>query len=134
MGMELKYIKHYWKFCNNEPTAEAKDSREKVANFYKSIDVHIAFRPHGVFAPFKTPLKLANSGAYGVPTVCFPEANYVKEWPGCFIPALNMNEMIEGIKKLKEDKVYYQEMSKKVIERAEPYHVDNILKLYKKLT
>jgi glycosyltransferase involved in cell wall biosynthesis len=133
IGLELIWHKHYWRHFNNWPTEEGKDSREKVCRFYKRMDINLAWRPQGVFAPFKTPLKLANAGAFGIPTVSYPEDNYVKEWNGFFIPVHNIDEIIAEIKKLKEDKVYYADWSKKALERAEPYHVDHILEMYRRL-
>ena len=61
------------------------NTRLDVVNFYKSIDIQISFRDKTCTNTWhernlKNPLKLANAGSFGIPTVCYPELNYQREF------------------------------------------------------
>ncbi|KKL03735.1 hypothetical protein LCGC14_2623170, partial [marine sediment metagenome] len=52
-----------------------KFTREDVCEFYKTIDIQIAFRTPGkeVRPPiFRNPLKVFNAGSFKIPTVAYP--------------------------------------------------------------
>lgn len=128
-------------------TEEKPITRTDIVNFYKSIDIQIVFRPDmtmsekarvkhnmGDARPLRNPLKLINAMSFGIPTVAYPEEDYVAELDGYFLPATNIDEVIEKVKKLKEDTVLYQTMASAGIRKAEEYHIDNIAKLYAQLT
>jgi hypothetical protein len=51
-------------------------TRDEVIRFYRSIDLQICFRRDQPHAELKNPLKLANAGSFGVPTIAFPELSY----------------------------------------------------------
>jgi len=105
--------------------------RRGVINFYRNVDIQIAWRPNA--DEFRNPLKLSNAGSYGIPTVAYPEESFVSEYDGCFIPAMSIDELITKVKELKDNPDLYNYMAKKVIARAEKYHIEHIAKLYKKL-
>lgn len=127
IGVELKINTTYKK-------------REDVVNFYKQIDIQILFRTcytvinkrvsEGLL---RTCLKLQNASSFGIPTVSFPEPGYVEEYEGLFIEAYSLDSLIDGVKALKESKELYNSYVTKGLEKAEQYHIDNIIKLYKKL-
>lgn len=110
-------------------------SRYDVSYFYMNIDVQICWRPHvnGAHAKLHNPLKLANACSFGVPTVAFPEDNFLKEFAGCFLPAESKEEIINIVKELKEYGDLYDEMSLIGIERARNYHIENVAKMYEGL-
>ncbi len=129
IGLELKYEKDYWGFY--------KDNREKVVEFYKNIDIQIAWRPKAwspSFEPFRRPLKLINAGSFGIPTVAYPEPSYVDEFKGCFIPAKTIDILLRHVIGLKDNKEYYNKFVQRALKKAEEYHIDRIAKLYLKLT
>jgi hypothetical protein len=116
---------------------EGSGGREKVCRFYRAIDIHLTFRRDGgnrnLVPAIKNPLKLANAGSFGVPTVGFPEVSYVDEWDGCFMPAHSLDELLMWCDRLVREPKLYQEMSGTAIRRAADYHIDVIVEKYKEL-
>jgi len=105
--------------------------REDAADFYKNIDILvIGAWELGDYSIHKTPTKIINAASFGVPTVAYPLQSY-KEIEGYYLPANNMKELLAGLKKLKAE---YDQWPDKLIKMAEPYHIENIVKLYQKLT
>ena len=131
IGLDLKYEQDYW---NTYKSNSEYEQRINVAMFYLTLDIQVVWRPRRwrphSFDPFRNPNKLGNSAAFGIPTVAFPEDNFVREFDGCFIPVHSIPEMIAECKKLKDDKKYYQYYALKGLKRAEKYHIDNLEKLY----
>lgn len=128
IGLELKYEEDYWNFYGED--------RQKVVDFYKSIDIQIVWRPKGWsprFATLRIPLKLSNAGSFGIPTVCYPEPDYEAEWSGKYLAVDKMDDLIEWVEKLKENKFFYKRFKDVVIKKAENYHIENVAKLYKEL-
>lgn len=119
----LKFIAYYY-FKN----------RQDLVGFYKEIDFQII--PHfGYFDDstiYRTPTKMINSASFGIPTISVRKSGY-KEWEGNYIPAHDIDSLIKEAKKLK-NKDYFEGWSKKIIKAAEPYHIENIAKLYRQLT
>ncbi|MBW8001492.1 MAG: glycosyltransferase family 4 protein [Planctomycetes bacterium] len=111
--------------------------REDICNFYKQIDIQITFRNietvSNIPSELKNPLKLTNAGSFKIPTVGYPEPNYVREMDGCFIPAENLDKIVEACLALKEDEDMYKKYSELAFTRARHYHIDRIIKLYKVL-
>jgi hypothetical protein len=121
IGIELKtFIK--WQF---------KD-RQEVVDAFKQIDVQLVWRPNsdGVL---RNPLKLTNACSFGIPTVAYPEENFIQEFKGNFIPAGSISDLVNSVYKLKSSDKFYEEYAEAGIEKAEEYHIDNISKLYLKL-
>lgn len=121
IGVELRlFIK--WQF----------GSREEVVEAYKQMDVQLIWRPRsdGVL---KNPLKITNANSFGIPTVAYPETNFVEEYNGYYMDARSIDYMIMAVKQLKENKTLYDSYAKKCLEKAEEYHIDTISKLYLRL-
>ena len=136
IGLELLYDQDHWKHYNNEPNKEGKDSREKVVNFHKKIDLQIVWRPEAwskSYDPLRSPLKLENAGSFGIPTVAYPEPSYADEFGDSFIHAQSIDHLVEECRKLKENYDYYKHYSQKVLRRAEDYHIEKVSKLYLEL-
>jgi len=130
IGMELKYEEDYWNVYKGN---KQQEMRLNVADFYLSLDVQVVYRPQAKYkllAPFANPNKMGNSASMGIPTVAYPEKSYVREFEGCFLPANNIDEMIEWLRKLKDDPILYEDVAKKNLERAEFYHIENVAKMY----
>jgi len=126
---ELKKHGFEFKFCN------LYTCREDVVNFYKTIDIQICWRPHvmGLHALLHNPLKLANACSFGIPTVAWPEANFVEEFFGLFVPATTPERLWESIEELRHNRVLYQFLSENGIAAAEDYHIEHVSKLYDSL-
>ena len=107
------------------------NGRRGVGWFYQTVDIQIAWRPNA--DEFRNHLKLSNAGSYGIPTVAYSEESYVSEYDGCFIPARSIDELIIKVKELKDNPDLYNLMAKRVMARAENYHIEHIAKLYQKL-
>ena len=105
-------------------------NRADVVDFYKKIDIQITWRP--IPHHLKNAMKLYNAASFGIPTVGYPElAN--KEFEGYYIQATTIDQLIDGVKKLKDNPEYYNEFSKKIVKKAAEYHISKIAKLYKNL-
>ena len=122
IGLNFKYSKKY-------------ETRLDVINFYKSIDIQVvgAYIKGKASRPLKNPLKIANAGSFGIPTVSYPESSFVDEFGECFVRANTIKQSILQCKKLKEDKTFYEDIAGKVLERAENFHISKIAPLYQQL-
>lgn len=136
LGLNLKWELPYLdkdgnllfkKFLHVYPT------RERVVNFYSDVDIQVTYRKNTPNPKLRNPLKLENAGSFGIPTVAYPEEDYVDEWDGFFIPATDSDEILHSLWELKNNYDYYKEWSKKVIGKAEEYHIEHIAELYKNL-
>jgi len=129
MGLELKYEPDYWDFY--------KEDRQKIVDFYKDIDIQIVWRPSGWsprYGYLRSPLKLSNAGSFGIPTVSFPEPDYVKEWSGAdCIYENNIDDFFRWVKMLKESEHFYRAYAKGAYRKAEKYHISNMDQYYSKL-
>lgn len=118
----LKFITYYnWK------------SRQDVIDFYKQIDFQVVIYS-GSFNDYditRHPNKLVNAASFGIPTLSKWKAGY-KEFEGNYILIQGIEDMILEVEKLK-NKDYYEEWSSRVTRAAEPYHIENIAKMYRQL-
>ena len=133
IGLNLIYHEKFWRTYGSIP---GREMRVEVYNFYKQIDIQIVWRPKYKYpaeGPFKNPNKLENAGAFGIPTVSFPEPSFVREWNRCFIQVNSVRRLIKVCDRLKNDPRYYRWYARKALARAEDYHIDKIAKLYLKL-
>jgi len=123
IGLKFIYTRHY-------PT------RQDVVDFYKTIDIQVMHKYNRSSAIWmlKNPLKLANAGSFGIPSVAYPEANFLEEFKDCFIEAETFDEMINQCRKLTENETFYQAVATKALARSRNYHIDKIAPLYKKCT
>jgi len=106
--------------------------RQDAIDLYKSIDILVVgswkLKEPG---PYKIPTKLINAASFGIPSVAYPMLGY-KEIEGYYTRANNMEELVEGVTKLK-DESYYNAWSEKVSKMAEKYHISEITKRYLEL-
>jgi len=109
--------------------------RQMVLDFYKGIDVHLTFRIEHKrnLLMHMNPLKLNNAGSFGIPSVSFPEPAYKEEWQDSCLWGENIDEIITGVQRLASDRDLYKEMSEKASAKAEEYHIDRIIPLYREL-
>ena len=122
IGLEWHFEVHY-------------HTRRRVVAFYRTIDIQLCFRPthpRGILNHLNT-LKLANAGSFGIPTVALPEPAYSEEWPDACVFGDGMYDIMLKIKSLKENPQLYAECSNRASLRAEEYHYENILPLYRAL-
>jgi hypothetical protein len=98
-----------------------------------NLDIQVVWRQWLNFPELNNPLKLANACSYGIPSVCYPEVSYVKEFDGCFVSVKTIDELVDQVKRLKEDEKFYDEMREKGLKKAEEYHIENISKYYRAL-
>lgn len=105
-------------------------NRKDVVDFYNKIDIQVIWRPK--YIRLKNSLKIANAMSFGIPTVAYPERAFqdVKDY---YISSKNIDYMLDEIRRLKEDKEYYDTYARIGIAKAEEYHIDEISKLYKNL-
>ncbi len=109
--------------------------RQDVLDFYGEIDLQLAFRLDDkdgrVFGELKNPLKLNNAGSCGIPTIAWPEANYLSEWKGGFWEAKSIEDIVSIIENMTLES--YKSMAYQALGRAEYYHIERILPLYMEL-
>ena len=108
------------------------DDRQEVVDFYKQIDIQLVWRPEsdGVL---RNPLKLINAMSFGIPTVAYPERDFVEEFSGCFIEASSIELLLTYVQGLQRDSDLYKTIFNLALEKSKYYHIDNISKLYFKL-
>jgi len=106
-------------------------TREKVVEFYQSIDINLCFRTSAGF--LKNSLKIYNAGSFKIPTIAFPERCYVNECSGAFISVLNTYDIVRVVKHLRSNKGVYDHFATVAHTIAKQYHIDEVVKLYKEL-
>jgi hypothetical protein len=116
-GMELVELSHF-------------ETRKGIQDFYQDLFVQIVWRPYR--RKMGNPLKLVNGASFGVPTIALKEECF-KELDGYYRPVSTLDEFFYKLDKFRNDPVYYQEYSSKLINKAEEYHIDKIAELYKQL-
>jgi hypothetical protein len=107
-------------------------TKQDALDLYKQIDIFVFGDWDSLDHPFRIPTKIINAASFGIPSVAFPMmAN--KENEGHYLHARNMEELVAGVEKLK-DETYYKEFTEKLIPWSENYHISKIAELYRKLT
>lgn len=108
-------------------------NRQDVVDFYQKIDFQIIsmFGVYNDFDPFRHPTKIINAASYGIPTIATWKAGY-KEFKDYYIPVFNLNELLKETEKLKEFD-YYDQLSKRIIEPTEAYHISQVAQKYRDL-
>lgn len=110
------------------------ENRIDVCNFYQSIDIQLCFRKlPDEQVMLKNPLKLANAGSFKIPTLAYPEPSYLAEWNERFIRVENLDQIVQRVEILKESSAAYETSAERAFERAEKYHIDKVIPLYKAL-
>ena len=106
-------------------------TKQDALNLYKQIDIFICGDWDGLDHPYKIPTKIINAASFGIPCVAYPMmAN--KELEGYYLPARNIEEMLAGVEKLK-DETFYNQMVEKIVPMAEDYHISKIANEYRNL-
>lgn len=118
----LKFITYYY-----------FKTRQDAVDFFKQIDLLVVgrFGFPDVGEIFRHPTKMISAASFGIPTVANWKMGY-KEFEGNYIPVNNIDSLVAEVEKMK-NKDYYDVFAKKIIDTAEPYHIENIAKLYKEL-
>jgi len=122
-GLNFKYL-----LCEDKTV-----TRMDVVNFYKTIDIQLAFRlPDKDVRPqiYRNPLKLFNAGSFRIPSVAFPEFAYTTCAGTMFLEAVDINNVVDKCYQLKEDKGLYAFYADRVYEWAKQFDIANIAKLY----
>jgi glycosyltransferase involved in cell wall biosynthesis len=70
--------------------------------------------------------------SFGIPTVSYPEPCF-SELRGYYLKAENIDKLVEKIGWLRDKPELYKKYSDMGIIKSEDYHIENIIKLYKKL-
>lgn len=104
--------------------------RQDIIDFYMNIDLQIVWRPYKKV--LSNPLKIVNAASFGIPTVALDEPAFA-EVSGAYIPAKYNEELITFVEAFKENPDFYEMYKEDCLRIAEPYHIDNIIKLYKEL-
>lgn len=114
--------------------------RTSVTHFYKHIDVQIVWRPYihkfykkTPYTGLVNPFKIVNTASYGIPTIALDEPPF-KEMEGCYMPVHSEEEFFKALDTLRSDEGLYKSISETCLKKAEPYHIENIAKLYQALT
>jgi hypothetical protein len=107
-------------------------TRSDALDFYKSIDILVIADWDSKNHDFRIPTKIINAGSFGIPTVASRMLGN-EELEGYYVEANNMDELVAGVEKLK-DEVYYNEISNKILALSENYHISKVAEYYKKLT
>ena len=133
IGLTLLYEPEYW---NTYKSTKRREMRLNIMDFHKVMDIQVVWRPRGFSGsqdPFRNPNKLGNASACGIPTISYPEKNYVREWGRDFVQANSIEQMVGLIQMLKDYPEVYKRIAQKALERAEMYHIENIAKRYRAL-
>ena len=107
-------------------------TREDAIDFYKSIDILVIADWDSKNHHFRIPTKIINAGSFGIPTVASPMLGNEEELKGYYVEAKNIDELVEGVKKLK-DESFYKEMSDKILALSENYYIEKVAEYYRKL-
>ncbi len=110
------------------------EDRINICSFYKSIDVQLCFRNNDSEASrLKNPLKLANAGSFRIPTISYPEVSYVAEWAGAFARVTDLDQIVRGVKVLRDSEAAYDNLADAALKKSKEYHIDKVIPLYKEI-
>jgi len=112
---------------------ETPFNRDEVCKFYRSIDLQLCFRKVSPFPEFKNPLKLANAGAFGIPTIAYPEAADDEFGRQNYVQISDFSEAITWCSRLKDDDQLYQSLSAKALAASSAYGIVNIINRWLKV-
>jgi len=112
-------------------------TRQDIVDYYKTIDLQLCFRLpgtiHNLVPQLRNPLKLANAGSFGIPTIAYPEPSYVDEWDGSFFPIGGLQGLIHWVDEIKRDWEVYAFMRYLAVNRAKQYYIDNVIANYRRV-
>jgi len=105
---------------------------EEATAFYRTIDINISFRKpricSGLPPEMKNPLKIINAASFGIPTVGKDEAPF-EEFP-LSIQVNSLGELVAACERLQKTAPFFKPQ---LVDRAQEYHIDNIVRLYDEL-
>lgn len=106
-------------------------TRQDAINYYKQIDIQLLAYDTIEKPPnhAEHPTKIINAASFGIPTIALKRPAY-KEVEGYYIQLRNLDSLVEQVRETIKD---YDQWSKKVIDKAEEYYIDNIAGLYHEL-
>lgn len=110
------------------------ETRDDASKFYEQSDFQVVWYsgiPEDIGRYYKYPGKIINAASFGVPTIAQKIEGH-QEMEGFYIPAQTYDDIVREAIKL-QDEDYYEEWSKKLIKKAEEYHISEIAKLYTNL-
>ena len=109
--------------------------RGDVIDFYRGIDIQILWRPHvrGMHAQLHNPLKLANAGSFGIPTVSYAEDNFRAEFECCFFPVYTIDDLYRFTIELRDEHRLYKHLADACQKKAEEYHISRVAEYYEDL-
>jgi hypothetical protein len=126
IGLELHFEQNYWEHFKN--------SRLAISDYYMKMDIQVVWRPKRMDYYYCNPLKLYNAGSFGIPTVAYPEHDYVDEWHGNFCSVNTIEYLIAACAEMKRNRKYYNRYAQRAWNKAQKNHIDRISKLYLQLT
>jgi len=109
-------------------------TREDVVEFYKNIDIQVCFRLPRLLKhmppEMKNPLKIYNAGSFKIPTVSYPELNYVKECPDAFFEASSVDRIAGICSMLVKERATYNGLADRAYKLSKSHHINIIAKKY----
>lgn len=128
VGLELRCL--YF----GRSATQCRISRMDVVKFYEDIDIQVSFRwLRGMFHRFKDNVRFLNAGSFGIPSVSAPEGNLLEHFADSAITAMTVTDLVRECGRLKNEPNYYKEMSKRVLEASQAYHISQIAPKYAEL-
>jgi hypothetical protein len=122
MGLEMRYFTKF-------------RTKEDVVAAYLQTDIQFTWYDETMsdrWRQMKNALKVVNAASFGIPTVASFEPAYVAECKGQFVPCGTLELAFEAIRELQRPALY-DVFTGTLPAFAEPYHIDNIAQLYRKL-
>lgn len=129
MGLEMRY---FTEFC----------TRQEVVDAYLQTDIQFTWYDETMpdrWRQMKNALKVVNGASFGIPTVASYEPAYEAECAGWYRPSSTLADAMDGIWNTKfamEQGLSFGRVGGSVDhlpDFAEPYHIDNIAQLYRRL-
>jgi len=112
-------------------------TREDVCDFYKSIDIQIAFRGEqaAVRPPiYRNPLKIFNAGSFRVPTIAYPELSYRLCAGSYFLEASHPDSLVNKCYLLANDSNLYEFYASRAYEWSKQFDIAKIARKYAALS
>jgi hypothetical protein len=108
-------------------------NQQEAADAYRQLDIQLVFRNILPGLEYRSPLKVINAGSFGIPTVAFPEPAFEMEVKDAYLPALTIEELVEGAHSLATDPSLYRHYAEAAHTVSKHYHIDKILDHYRNL-
>jgi hypothetical protein len=108
-------------------------TRQQVVDFYRMVDVQLCWRKEQPYPELKNPLKLANAGSFGVPTIAWPEVSYVEECADEFMPAKTLDDVVCHLDALKRKTGRWCEWSHKALAMSRRYSLERVVSVYEEV-